>query len=111
MAVTNSRDGKAAKRGTFTVHPPSNAFPVDGDGNVIPYQFQAFPHIAVKAIEGGFEERSCANEFELNQALAEGFSKTPLEALEAAAGSAVEPPAEESKPKKAGKAPKAEAVN
>lgn len=88
--------GKHAKRGTYTITDASNAFPVDAEGNRIYYQYQEYPRTMCRVLENGeFDhDKSVKNDFELNQALAEGWSKTPQDALDAAAGSAVAPPAD-----------------
>lgn len=75
--VTTTKNPKAAKRGTYTIHPPSNAEPLDENGEVVAYVHQPFPARVyrgpVDPATGKPEGMNVANEFEMQKALDEGW--------------------------------------
>ena len=79
MAVTQTKNPKAAKRGQYTVHPPSHAEPLDANGDQATYVRQDFPKRVYRGpkdpVTGKQAGKTVHNPFEHEQALAEGWGK------------------------------------
>lgn len=112
--VTTTKNPKAAKRGTYTIHPPSNAEPLDENGEVIPYVYQPFPKRLyrgpVDAVTGKPDGLTVENDFQHQKALDEGWGGY-ADALKPLNGAVIdfdeEIPAEAPARKKPGPKPKA----